>query len=181
MKTHPLALAPGGSGILLPDYVFGFITRKKDGKEHRYYSVVENVCLPGHRSPFQKTLLYLVKQSDAQRAAWTKSATVFDDATGQLKNLSLFVDNHFIPDDLATTALSKRIADYRLCGPRQNGTSKGGLCSEDFGSGTPQKSRDFEVWPQNKCPVSKVGLEATAKPGGSRNSFQRLDRRSSST
>ena len=35
-----------------------FITRKKDGKEHRYYSVVENVRLPGRRSPFQKTLLY---------------------------------------------------------------------------------------------------------------------------
>ena len=158
MKTHPLALVPGGSGILLPDYVFRFITRKKDGKEHRYYSVVENVRLPGHRSPFQKTLLYLGKQSDAQRAAWTKSATVIDGATGQLQNLSPFADNHFIPDDLATTALSKHIADYRLCRPRQNGTSKGGLCSEDLWGGTPQKSRFFEVGPQNKCPVSKVGL-----------------------
>jgi len=158
VKTHPLALVPGGSGILLPDYVFRFITRKKDGKEHRYYSVVENVRLPGHRSPFQKTLLYLGKQSDAQRAAWTKSATVIDGATGQLQNLSPFADNHFIPDDLATTALSKHIADYRLCRPRQNGTSKGGLCSEDLWGGTPQKSRFFEVGPQNKCPVSKVGL-----------------------
>ena len=98
-----------------------FITRKKDGKEHRYYSVVENVRLPGHRSPFQKTLLYLGELSDAQRAAWTKAVTVFDDATGQLQNLSLFAQDRPIPADLATTALSMRIADYRLCRPRQYG------------------------------------------------------------
>ena len=152
MKTHPLALAPGGSGILLPDYVFRFITRKKDGKEHRYYSVVENVRLPGHRSPFQKTLLYLGKQSDAQLAAWTKSATVIDDATGQLQNLSLFADDHFIPDDLATTALSRRIADYRLCRPRQNGTSKGGLCSEDLLSFPRGSSREDGGLSRKKSP-----------------------------
>ena len=126
MKTHPLALVPGGSGILLPDYVFRFITRKKDGKEHRYYSVVENVRLPDYRSPFQKTLLYLGKQSDAQRAAWTKSATVIDDATGQLQSLSLFADNHFIPDDLAITALSKRTTACAV--PAKMELPRGGGC-----------------------------------------------------
>jgi len=98
-----------------------FITRKKDGKEHRYYSVVENVRLPGRRSPFQKTLLYLGELSDAQEAAWTKASAVFDDATGQVKSLSLFPDDRAIPSDLAGTAVSIRMSDYRLCRPRQYG------------------------------------------------------------
>jgi transposase len=98
-----------------------FITRKKDGKEHRYYSVVENVRLPGRRSPFQKTLLYLGELSDAQHAAWIKAVTVFDDSTGQLQNLSLFPDDHPIPADLASTSVSIRMGDYHLCRPRQYG------------------------------------------------------------
>jgi hypothetical protein len=98
-----------------------FITRKKDGKEHRYYSVVENVRLPGRRSPFQKTLLYLGELSDAQQAAWLKAVTVFDDATGQLQNLSLLPDDRARPPDLAGTAVSLRMSDYRLCRPRQYG------------------------------------------------------------
>ena len=43
-----------------------FNTRQKDGKEHRYYSVVENVRQPGRRTPSQKTLLYLGELSDDQ-------------------------------------------------------------------------------------------------------------------
>lgn len=98
-----------------------FITRKKDGKEHRYYSVVENVRVSGRRSPFQKTLLYLGELSDAQHAAWTRAITVFDDSTGQLQNLSLFPDDRLIPDDQASTSVSIRMGDYRLCRPRQYG------------------------------------------------------------
>jgi hypothetical protein len=39
--------------------------RKKDGKEHHYFSVVENIRLAGRRAPFQKTLLYLGEINDA--------------------------------------------------------------------------------------------------------------------
>jgi transposase len=98
-----------------------FITRKKDGKEHRYYSVVENVRLPGRRSPFQKTLLYLGELSDAQHAAWIKAITVFDGATGQLQNLRLFPDERPVPADLAGISVSLRMSDYRLRRPRQYG------------------------------------------------------------
>ena len=97
------------------------ITRKKDGKVHRYYSVVENVRLSGRCNPFQKTLLYLGELSDAQHAAWSKAITVFDDSTGQFQNLSLFADGRRIPDDLAKTSVSLRMSDYRLCHPRQYG------------------------------------------------------------
>jgi len=98
-----------------------FITRKKDGKEHRYYSVVENVRVPGRRSPFQKTLLYLGELSDAQHVAWTKAIAVFDEATGQSQNLNLFPDDRPVPSDLANTSVSIRMSDYRLCRPRQYG------------------------------------------------------------
>jgi hypothetical protein len=47
--------------------------RKKDGKEHRYFSVVENVRVAGRRHPYQKTLLYLGEINDTQQSAWIKA------------------------------------------------------------------------------------------------------------
>ena len=48
-----------------------YTTRKKDGKEHRYYSVVESIRSPGSRHPHQRTLLYLGEINDTQKAEWT--------------------------------------------------------------------------------------------------------------
>jgi transposase len=98
-----------------------FITRKKDGKEHRYYSVVENVRHLGRRTPSQKTLLYLGELSDAQQTAWSKAICVFDDATGRLQNLNLFADDHPVPSGPAIPSVSVRMSGYRLCRPRQYG------------------------------------------------------------
>jgi hypothetical protein len=52
--------------------------RKKDGKSHRYFSVVENRRLPASRT-FQRTVLYLGEIDDQQRAAWRKTLEVFED------------------------------------------------------------------------------------------------------
>ena len=68
--------------------------RRKDGKEHRYFSVVENIRAPGRRSPYQRTLLYLGELNDAQHAAWTKAVTVFDEDSGLSQNLRLFPQDH---------------------------------------------------------------------------------------
>ena len=46
--------------------------RRKDGKNHRYYSVVENRRVRGGKH-VQKTLLYLGEINDTQKAAWTRS------------------------------------------------------------------------------------------------------------
>jgi hypothetical protein len=43
--------------------------RKKDGKDHRYFSVVENRRVPGGGS-VQRTVLYLGEINDQQQAAW---------------------------------------------------------------------------------------------------------------
>ena len=46
--------------------------RKKDGKQHRYWSVVENRRVAGGRV-VQKHLLYLGEINDSQELAWRKS------------------------------------------------------------------------------------------------------------
>ena len=95
--------------------------RTKDGKEHRYFSVVENVRVPGRRSPFQKTLLYLGEINDTQQVAWTKAIQVFDLAADQTQNLSLFPADRSVPSALAGVSLSVCLTDYQLQRPRQYG------------------------------------------------------------
>jgi len=50
--------------------------RKKDGKIHRYFSVVENRRLPGAKT-VQRTVLYLGEINDQQQTAWRKTLEVF--------------------------------------------------------------------------------------------------------
>ena len=95
--------------------------RKKDGKQHRYFSVVENVRAPGRRTPFQKTLLYLGEINDAQQSAWVKVMQVFDEASCQSRNLTLIPDDRCVPSTLASSSLSVSLADYQLKRPRQYG------------------------------------------------------------
>jgi hypothetical protein len=52
--------------------------RKKDGKSHRYFSVVENRRVPGNRT-VQRTVLYLGEINDQQQAEWRKTLEVFDE------------------------------------------------------------------------------------------------------
>jgi hypothetical protein len=46
--------------------------RKKDGKEHRYFSIVENRRLLGNKTA-QRTVLYLGEINDRQQGAWRKT------------------------------------------------------------------------------------------------------------
>ena len=56
--------------------------RKKDGKLHRYWSVVENRRTGGDRV-LQRQVLYLGEINDSQKAAWTRAIEVFaDDGQG---------------------------------------------------------------------------------------------------
>jgi hypothetical protein len=58
--------------------------RKKDGKTHRYFSVVENRRLSGSRI-VQRTVLYLGEINDQQQAAWRKTLEVFDEDKQQYR------------------------------------------------------------------------------------------------
>ena len=52
--------------------------RKKNGKLHRYWSVVENRRL-GTDKTAQRRVLYLGEINDSQQAAWRKTLEVFDE------------------------------------------------------------------------------------------------------
>jgi hypothetical protein len=93
--------------------------RKKDGKEHRYWSVVESLR-SASGSVYQKTLLYLGELNDSQQAAWTKALAVFNADSGQTETHSLFpADRPPPPSD--TPALSLHLDRYQLSRPRQYG------------------------------------------------------------
>jgi hypothetical protein len=93
--------------------------RKKDGKEHRYWSIVENLR-SASGSVYQKTLLYLGELNDSQHAAWTKALEVFDADCGQTQTCSLFpADRTPPPGELPT--LSLHLDQYQLSHPRQYG------------------------------------------------------------
>ena len=63
--------------------------RNKDGKEHRYWSVAEHVSGTGGRR-FEKHVLYLGEISDAQRASWERRIGVFDEGSGETRQMTLF-------------------------------------------------------------------------------------------
>ena len=51
--------------------------RWKDGKEHRYWSIVENRRVRGGRT-VQQTVLYLGEINDAQHASWCRTIELLD-------------------------------------------------------------------------------------------------------
>src|SRR5208283_173907 len=53
-------------------------TRKKNGKEHRYWNLVENRRVAGGQV-IQRQVLYLGEINDSQREVWRKSMEVFED------------------------------------------------------------------------------------------------------
>jgi hypothetical protein len=52
--------------------------RKKDRKDHRYFSIVENRRLLGDKT-VQRTVLYLGEINDQQKVAWRRTLDVFDE------------------------------------------------------------------------------------------------------
>lgn len=75
-------------------------SRKKDGKEHRYFSIVESHRLNSGKMA-QRTVLYLGEVNDQQAAAWRKSLEVFDEDQQSSRILSLFPEDREIPHDAA--------------------------------------------------------------------------------
>src|SRR5260370_1106227 len=67
--------------------------RRKDGKQHRYWSVVENTRVAGGRVA-QRHVLYLGEINDTQELAWRRSIAVLEDGAAQPRTLSLFPGAH---------------------------------------------------------------------------------------
>jgi len=93
--------------------------RKKNGKTHVYWNIVENKRLPGGRM-VQRQVLYLGEINSSQLDAWRRSIGVIDEATGEQRRLALFPeDRNGTPAD--ATVVQVRPSEMRLCRPRQWG------------------------------------------------------------
>jgi len=93
--------------------------RRKDGKEHRAWSVVENRRLHDGRIA-QRQVLYLGEINDSQKAAWTKAIEVFDEDASRSKQIALFPEDRPAPV-LDCDVVSVRLSAIRLRRPRQWG------------------------------------------------------------
>jgi hypothetical protein len=95
--------------------------RRKDGKEHRYWSIVENRRVSGSRT-VQRHVLYLGEINDSQRTAWCQTIEAFDEGGQQARQVALF------PEDCAAPALDCDIVHVRLNGLRLRRPRQWGAC-----------------------------------------------------
>ena len=96
-----------------------FNTRKKDGKRHRYWSIVENRRLrAGHTT--QRTVLYLGEINDIQQAAWRKSLDALNETTQVTEQICLFPEDREIPPEVLN-GLQVKLCELTLEHPRAFG------------------------------------------------------------
>ena len=93
--------------------------RKKDGKIHHYWSVVENRRLKGGRV-VQRHVLYLGEINDSQRAAWCKSIAVLEDGQSHVRQMAIFPEDRTAPE-LSCAVVQVKLDGMRLEKPRQWG------------------------------------------------------------
>jgi hypothetical protein len=104
-------------------------TRRKDGKVHRYWSVVENRRVSGGRV-VQRQALYLGELNDGQRGAWVRTIAALEggEAGGRWRQLALFADDGAAPlPAVACEAVRVRLEALELRRPRQWGACWLGL------------------------------------------------------
>jgi transposase len=94
--------------------------RNKDGKQHRYFSVVENRRV-GRNKTAQRTVLYLGEINDSQESAWRNTLEVFDESRQQYATLSLFPEDRELPTESANTVQVK-LSAMELRRPRAFGS-----------------------------------------------------------
>jgi hypothetical protein len=95
-------------------------TRKKDGKTHRYWSIVENRRLADGRV-LQRHVLYLGEINDTQARAWRRSIEVLDESADAPRTVALFPEDRIDECALDTSVVRLRLSQLRLCQPRQWG------------------------------------------------------------
>jgi len=94
--------------------------RRKDGKEHRYWSVVETRRVAGGRV-VQRPVLYLGEINCSQELAWRKSIEVLEEGSVRPRTLALFAEDRcegVLPD---TSIVRVKLSQLRLERPRQWG------------------------------------------------------------
>ncbi len=91
--------------------------RRKDGKEHRYWSIVKNRRVSGVRT-VQRHALYLDEINDTQHRAWCRTIEAFDENGQQARQIALFPKDRLAPA-LNCNAVRVRHGGLRLHQPRK--------------------------------------------------------------
>jgi hypothetical protein len=94
-------------------------TRFKDGKVHRYWSIVETRRVHGKRV-VQRQVLYLGEINDSQKAAWCKTIEVIGEDHSQRVQMALFPDDRGAPA-LDCEVVRIKLGELQLHHPRQWG------------------------------------------------------------
>jgi len=124
--------------------------RRKDGKDHRYWSVVENRRVRGGRV-VQRQLLHLGELNDGQRAGWVRTIEVLEGNRERTQQLALFPDDRSELPELSCEAVHIRLGEIELRKPRQWGACW--LALHLWGL-----LRLDEFW-QSRLPVSRKGTK----------------------
>ena len=93
--------------------------RNKNGKTHRYFTVVENRRVSGGGTT-QRQVLYLGEINDTQQQAWRRTLEVFDEDQGRYRQLSLFPHDRPIPAG-ELDSISVKLNEMQLRRPRAFG------------------------------------------------------------
>lgn len=118
MPTYPLALLEYLGKI--EGMFLRAKKRFKDGKEHRYWSIVENQRLSNGKVS-QRQVLYLGEINDSQKAGWCKAIDVLDGTHQRPTQLAFFPDDREAPE-LTCETVQLRLNDLSLHRPRQWGS-----------------------------------------------------------
>src|ERR1700751_5522014 len=94
-------------------------TRKKNGKEHRYWNLVENRRVAGGQV-VQRQGLYLGEINDSQQEVWRKSIEVFEDGRSAPRTVALFAEDQRAPVD-DEQVIQVRLKDLAVRNARQWG------------------------------------------------------------
>ena len=94
--------------------------RFKDGKEHRYWSIVESRRCAGGQV-VQRPVLYLGEINDSQRESWCRTIEAFDPQQDRTLPLALFPADRPVPEHAAGFGVQVQLDQMELHRPRQWG------------------------------------------------------------
>jgi transposase len=97
-----------------------FNRRFKDGKEHRYWNIVESKRCAGGKV-VQRQVLYLGEINDSQREAWCHLIEAFDEGSQRHTQLALFSADRAVPAHAQAHGVQVRLDAMELHRPRQWG------------------------------------------------------------
>jgi len=95
-----------------------FALRRRNGKEYRYWSIVESKRCAGGRV-VQRPVLYLGEINDSQHAAWCRLIKTFDEESQRHQQLALF--STAVPEHAKGYGVQVRLDAMQLHRPRQWG------------------------------------------------------------